>query len=82
MLMIYYGKPVLLFIDEYDFPIIRAKDNGYYGEMLKLLKKLLGHVLKYNAALKFAVVPGSLPVAKECIFTDAEEIKAYTVSDE
>lgn len=69
MLELYYGKNVILLIDEYDVPIAKASSHGYYNEMLNLLKPLLSTSLKDNPSLCFAVVTGCLRIAKESIFT-------------
>ena len=64
----YYGKPVILLMDEYDVPVAKATSHGYYGKMLDVMKGLL-QPLKDNACLHFAVVTGCLRIAKESIFT-------------
>ena len=64
----YFGKPVILLIDEYDVPVAKANSHGYYHEMLDVMKGLL-QALKDNPALCFAVVTGCLKIAKESIFT-------------
>ena len=67
MMQNYYKKPVILLIDEYDVPVEKANNNGYYAEMLDTMKSLM-QALKDNQALKFAVVTGCLKIAKESIF--------------
>lgn len=69
MLRLYYGKAVILLLDEYDVPIAKASTHGYYQEMLNLLKPVLSTSLKDNPDLCFAVVTGCLRIAKESIFT-------------
>ena len=69
MLKSYYKKPVILLIDEYDVPIAKASSNGYYKEMLEIMKGLLSTALKDNSSFKFAVITGCLKIAKESIFT-------------
>ena len=69
MLRLYYGKAVILLLDEYDVPIAKASAHGYYKEMLNLLKPMLSTSLKDNPDLCFAVVTGCLRIAKESIFT-------------
>ena len=68
MMQSYYEKPVILLIDEYDVPVAKANNNGYYDEMLDVMKGLM-QALKDNQALRFAVVTGCLKIAKESIFT-------------
>lgn len=65
MMRTYYQKPVILLIDEYDVPIAKASSNGYYKEMLEVMKSMLSTSLKDNTALKFAVITGCLKIAKE-----------------
>lgn len=80
MMQIYYEKPVILLIDEYDVPLAKASDNGYYKEMLDVMKGLM-QVLKDNDSLKFAVVTGCLRIAKESIFTGTNNFVSDTISD-
>ena len=75
----YYGKPVILLIDEYDVPIAKASANGYYAEMLDVVKGLM-QALKDNDALRFAVVTGCLRIAKESIFTGTNNFVSDTIS--
>ncbi|MCM1106801.1 MAG: ATP-binding protein [Blautia sp.] len=65
----YYGKPVVLLLDEYDVPLAKASEFGYYTQMLDLIRALMGKALKTNEFLKLAVVTGCLRIAKESIFT-------------
>lgn len=58
LLKIYYRKEVIILIDEYDVPLARAYENGYYDEMVLLLRNLFGNALKSNDNLKFAVLTG------------------------
>ena len=69
-MLAYYGKRVVLLIDEYDVPVAKSNSHGYYLEMLDVMKGLL-QVLKDNQALDFAVITGCLKIAKESIFTGA-----------
>ena len=69
MMQAHYGRPVILLLDEYDVPIAKASSNGYYKEMLEVMKAMLGSSLKDNPSVKFAVITGCLKVAKESIFT-------------
>ena len=80
MLKSYYKKPVILLIDEYDVPIAKASSNGYYKEMLEIMKGLLSTALKDNSSLKFAVITGCLKIAKESIFTGTNNFVSDTIS--
>ena len=75
----YYGKPVILLLDEYDVPIAKASTKGYYAEMLDVVKGLM-QALKDNDALRFAVVTGCLRIAKESIFTGTNNFVSDTIS--
>ena len=76
----YFGKPVILLIDEYDVPVAKANSHGYYHEMLDVMKGLL-QALKDNPALCFAVVTGCLKIAKESIFTGTNNFVSDTITD-
>lgn len=78
MMQNYYKKPVILLIDEYDVPVEKANNNGYYAEMLDTMKSLM-QALKDNQALKFAVVTGCLKIAKESIFTGTNNFVSETI---
>ena len=80
MMQSYYGKPVILLIDEYDVPIAKASNNGYYKEMLEIMKGMLSTALKDNSSLKFAVITGCLKIAKESIFTGTNNFVSDTIS--
>ena len=82
MMQAYYNKPVILLIDEYDVPIAKASSNGYYKEMLEVMKAMLSTALKDNEALKFAVVTGCLKIAKESVFTGTNNFVSDTISSE
>ena len=79
MMEAHYGKPVILLIDEYDVPIAKASANGYYDEMLDVMKGVL-QALKDNDALRFAVITGCLRIAKESIFTGTNNFVSDTIS--
>ena len=79
MMQSYYEKPVILLIDEYDVPVAKANNNGYYDEMLDVMKGLM-QALKDNQALRFAVVTGCLKIAKESIFTGTNNFVSDTIS--
>ena len=66
----HYGQKVIVLIDEYDVPLAKANENGYYDEMVLLIRNLFENGLKTNKSLKFAILTGCLRVAKESIFTD------------
>lgn len=80
MMKAHYGKDVILLVDEYDVPLAKASDNRYYREMLNVIKMFLGIVWKSNPNLKFAVVTGCLRIAKESIFTGANNFISNSVS--
>ena len=76
----YYGKPVILLFDEYDVPIAKASANGYYAEMLEIIRGMLSTALKDNDAMRFAVITGCLRIAKESIFTGTNNFVSDTIS--
>ncbi len=78
----YYEKKVIVFIDEYDVPLAKANENGYYDQMVLLVRNLFENVLKTNSSLKFAVLTGCLRVAKESIFTGLNNFKTNSILDE
>ncbi len=80
MLYCHYGKKVILLIDEYDVPINKAHANGYYKEMLDLMRGIL-QVLKDNDKLQFAVITGCLRIAKESIFTGLNNLYVNSITD-
>ena len=80
LLKIYYRKEVIILIDEYDVPLARAYENGYYDEMVLLLRNLFGNALKSNDNLKFEVLTGCLRIAKESIFSGLNNFKVYSVT--
>ena len=80
MMKAHYGQRVILLIDEYDVPLSKANDNGYYKEMLNVIRTHLGMVWKTNPNLQFAVVTGCLRIAKESIFTGANNFISNSIS--
>ncbi len=82
MLEKHYGAKVVLLIDEYDVPLAKAHANGYYEQMVSLIRSLLGQVLKTNSSLKLAVLTGCLRISKESIFTGLNNLKVLSVTDE
>ena len=77
----HYEKKVILLIDEYDVPLSKANEQGYYNKMVFLMRNLLQQVLKTNSSLYFAVLTGCLRVAKESIFTGLNNFKIYSITD-
>ena len=80
MMEAHYGKPVILLLDEYDVPIAKASANGYYAEMLEIIRGMLSTALKDNDAMRFAVITGCLRIAKESIFTGTNNFVSDTIS--
>ena len=81
MLNIYYKKPVILLLDEYDVPIAKASTHGYYDKMLEVMKLMMSTALKDNSTLHFAVITGCLKIAKESIFTGTNNFVSNTITD-
>ncbi len=77
----HHGQKVILLIDEYDVPLDKAFQGGYYDEMVNLIRNLLGNALKTNDSLYFAVLTGCLRISKESIFTGLNNLKVHTISD-
>lgn len=82
MIYNHFGKQVIVLIDEYDVPIAKASERGYYDKMLNLIRGVLGKALKTNPFLKFAVITGCLKIAKESIFTGINNLVTDTISGE
>ncbi len=78
----HHGAKVILLIDEYDVPLAKAHANGYYDQMISLIRNLLGEALKTNNSLKLAVLTGCLRISKESIFTGLNNLKVLTIADE
>ena len=76
----HYGKKTIILIDEYDVPLAKANEQGYYDEMVLLIRSMFEQALKTNEALYFAVLTGCLRVAKESIFTGLNNPKVFSVS--
>lgn len=81
LLEIHFGQQVIVLIDEYDVPLAKANQNGYYDEMALLLRNFFENVLKTNDSLEFAVLIGCLRIAKESIFTGLNNFKVYSITD-
>ena len=77
----HYGRKVIVLIDECDVPLAKANENGYYDEMVLLIRNLFENALKTNSSLKFAVLTGCLRIAKESIFTGLNNFKVYSITD-
>ena len=82
LLEAHFSKKVVVLIDEYDVPLAKAYENGYYDEMILLIRNLFGNVLKTNDSLAFAVLTGCLRIAKESIFTGLNNFKVYSITDD
>ncbi len=81
MLRKHYGQHVVMLIDEYDVPLDKAYQSGYYDSMVELVRVLFGNAFKTNDSLKFAVLTGCLRISKESIFTGINNFSVYTVKD-
>ena len=77
----HYGQKVIILIDEYDVPLDKAYQNGYYREMVAMIRSLFGEALKTNEFLQFAVLTGCLRVSKESIFTGLNNFKIFSITD-
>lgn len=79
MLKKHYQRPVVVLLDEYDVPIAKASSNGYYSQMLDVMRAMLSTTLKDNSSLHFAVITGCLKIAKESIFTGTNNFVSDTI---
>ncbi len=77
----HYGQKVVLLIDEYDVPLDKAQQFGYYEEMVSLVRNMLGQALKSNDSLQFAVLTGCLRIAKESIFTELNNFNVLSITN-
>lgn len=77
----HYGQKVIILIDEYDVPLDKAFQHGYYKEMVSLIRGMFGEALKTNPFLQFAVLTGCLRISKESIFTGLNNFKVYAIDD-
>lgn len=75
----HYGKKTIILIDEYDVPLDKAFQKGYYDEMVEPMRGLLGQVLKTNDFLQFAVLTGCLRISKESIFTGLNNFEVLSI---
>jgi len=81
LLQKHYEKEVVLLVDEYDVPLSKAFDNGYYDQMVFLIRSILEQVLKTNDSLYFSVLTGCLRITKESIFTGLNNMKVLSITD-
>ena len=81
MLQIYHQKKVILLLDEYDVPIAKASSNGYYNQMLDVMKGIMSTAFKDNTSLQFSVVTGCLRIAKESVFTGTNNFVTDSITD-
>ena len=81
LLFLHYDKKVVILIDEYDVPLDKAFQNGYYSEMTSLIRGILGQALNTNDYLQFAVLTGCLRISKESIFTGLNNFKVLSIAD-
>lgn len=81
LLFKHYGEKTVILIDEYDVPLDKAFQNGYYQEMVSLIRGLFGMALKTNDSLQFAVLTGCLRISKESIFTGLNNFKVLSILD-
>ena len=77
----HYGQQVILLIDEYDVPLAKAFEQGYYDQMVILIRNLFEQVLKTNSSMKFAVLTGCMRISKESIFTGLNNLNVLTIAD-
>ncbi len=77
----HYSRRVVILIDEYDVPLDKAYQDGYYAQMVKLIRSFLSQALKTNENLEFAVLTGCLRIARESIFTGLNNFNVYSISD-
>lgn len=77
----HYGQKVVILVDEYDVPLDKAYQNGYYKEMVSMIRSLFGEALKTNEFLQFAVLTGCLRVSRESIFTGLNNFKIFSITD-
>lgn len=77
----HYGQNVVMLIDEYDVPLDKAYQSGYYDSMAELIRVLFGNAFKTNDSLHFAVLTGCLRISKESIFTGLNNFNIYTIKD-
>ncbi len=77
----HHGCKVILLIDEYDVPLAKAFERGYYDKMVLLIRNMLEHALKTNDSLKFSVLTGCMRISKESIFTGLNNLKVLSIAE-
>ena len=77
----HHNSKVILLIDEYDVPLTKAFEHGYYDQMITLVRNMFEQALKTNDSLEFAVLTGCMRISKESIFTGLNNLKVLTVAD-
>ena len=77
----HYNKPVILLIDEYDVPVAKAAERGYYDEMIVFMRGFLSDALKTNPYLKFGILTGALRITKESIFTGLNNLDCFDIAN-
>ncbi len=77
----YYGQKAIILIDEYDVPLAKASEHGYYDQMAFLIRSLFGQALKTNDSLEFAVLTGCLRISKESVFTGLNNLKVFSLTN-
>ena len=78
----HYGRKAVILIDESDVPLAKANEQGYYGQMIVLIRNMFEQALKTNESIYFAVLTGCLRVSKESVFTGLNNLKTYSITDE
>ena len=82
LLNIHYGTEIIILIDEYDVPLDKAERNGYYNEMLGLLRTIFSSVLKDNPDVRKSVLTGCLRISKESLFTGLNNLSVYSITSD
>ena len=80
-LFTHFGRKAIIIVDEYDVPLDKAFQNGYYNEMVSLIRGIFGMALKTNEFLQFAVLTGCLRISKESIFTGLNNFRVMSITD-
>jgi hypothetical protein len=81
MLEKHYGQKTIILIDEYDVPLDKSYQSGYYEQMVNLMRSMLGSALKTNDSLQMAILTGCLRISKESIFTGLNNFRVYSIAD-
>ena len=77
----HFDKKVIILIDEYDVPLAKAYENGYYDQMIFMMRNFLEQALKTNRNLQFAVLTGCMRISRESIFTGLNNFQVLSISD-